>query len=159
MGQGQMMDHGMGMGMGQGMGMGMRMGPGGMSMGMGGGCPMMGGMMMGGMAGMMAAHAEGRVAFLKAELGITQAQQAAWDAYAAALKKNLANMQSMHQTMMAAKPAATPVERLDQHIAHMEGRISALKEVKAPLAALYEALSDEQKKKADALLTGMGCMM
>ena len=27
------------------------------------------------------------------------------------------------------------------------------------LAALYAALSDEQKKKADQILTGMGCMM
>ena len=27
------------------------------------------------------------------------------------------------------------------------------------LAALYDTLSDDQKKKADELLTGMGCMM
>jgi hypothetical protein len=41
----------------------------------------------------------------------------------------------------------------------MESRLSALKEVKPALANLYAALSDDQKKKADELLTGMGCMM
>ena len=38
-------------------------------------------------------------------------------------------------------------------------RVTALKELKPALADLYAALSDEQKKKADELLTGMGCMM
>ena len=41
----------------------------------------------------------------------------------------------------------------------MEGRLQALKDIKPALAALYEALSDDQKKKADQLLTSMGCMM
>jgi len=41
----------------------------------------------------------------------------------------------------------------------MESRIAALKEVKPALANLYEALSSDQKKKADELLTGMGCMV
>lgn len=151
-----------GTGSGAGSGPGMMMGRGGMGQGMGmgmmGGCPMMGGMM-GGSGGKMAAHAEGRVAFLKAELAITEAQQAAWTTYADALRKNLANMQGMHETMMQAMSAKSAIGRLEAHIAAMEGRLASLKEVKAPLAALYAALSDEQKQKADDLLTGMGCMM
>ncbi len=59
-------------------------------MGMMGGCPMMG---YGG-----ATHIAGRIAFLKAELGITDTQKAAWDAYASALKQMLESMQSMHRT-------------------------------------------------------------
>jgi hypothetical protein len=39
------------------------------------------------------------------------------------------------------------------------GRGQSLKEVKPALAALYAALSEDQKKKADSLLTGMGCML
>jgi hypothetical protein len=31
--------------------------------------------------------------------------------------------------------------------------------VRPALARLYESLSEEQKKKADVLITGMGCMM
>jgi hypothetical protein len=41
----------------------------------------------------------------------------------------------------------------------MDGRLASLTEVKPALAALYAALSDDQKKKADQILTGMGCMM
>ncbi len=138
-------------------GMGMRdmpMGRGGM-MGMRGDCPMMG-MTMG---GDMSTFAEGRVAFLKAELAITDAQKAVWETYAAALKKNLQGMLAMRQTMMKVMEAKTPVDRLDAHISAMDGRLSSLKEVKPALNALYAALSTEQQKKADQILTEMGCMM
>jgi hypothetical protein len=126
-----------------------------MGRGMGGmmgmmGCPMMGGGSM---------HVEGRVAFLKAELAITDAQATVWNAYAEALKKNMQGMQSMRETMMAAQQGKTPVERLDAHVTAMDGRLQALKDIKPALTALYDALSDDQKKKADQLLTAMGCMM
>jgi hypothetical protein len=138
------------------MGPGMMMGPGTMGMmRMMRDCPMMG-MMMGTDT---STFAEGRIAFLKAELAITDAQKGVWDTYAAALKKNLQGMQAMRQTMGKVMEAKTPVERLDAHIAAMDGRLASLKEVKPALAALYGALSDEQKKKADQILTGMGCMM
>lgn len=144
------------MGPGGDMGPGRMMGmPGRGMMGMGD-CPMMG-TMMGGTE--MPAFGEGRIAFLKAELGITPAQQAAWDAYAAALTKNFASMQGMRQTVMTALEGKTPVERLDAHLAAMESRLTALKEVRPTLTALYGVLTDDQKKKADAILTGMGCMM
>ena len=114
-------------------------------------CPMMG--------VDMATHTEGRIAFLKAELAITDVQKAAWDGYAAALAKNLQAMQGTRQAMLKTMEAKSPVERLDSHIAAMEGRVAVLKEVKPALDALYIALIDDQKKKADQLLTGMGCMM
>jgi len=144
--------------MGPGMGPGMMqwIGRGGMMGMMGGGCPMMG---MLGRNGAAPSFAEGRVAFIKAELAITDAQSSVWDAYAAALRKNLESMQSMRKTMMGAASPGSPVERLDLHISTMESRLQSLKEVKPALAALYAALSEDQKKKADELLTGMGCMM
>jgi hypothetical protein len=128
------------------------MGPGGM-MGMMGGCPMFGA------DGQASAFIDGRIAFVKAEFGITDAQKEAWDAYADATKRNLQSMQGMWQTMKTVFEAKTPVERLDAHLAAMESRTKALKDVKPVLAKLYDALSVEQKKKADEILTGMGCMM
>lgn len=132
---------------GRGM-MGMMMRGGGM-MGMMESCPMMGG----------TAHSEGRIAFLKAELAITDQQKEVWDAYAAALKKNLEGMRGMRLAMMKVMQAKSPVERLDAHVAAMESRLAALRELKPALANLYSALSEEQRRKADELLTGMGCMM
>jgi hypothetical protein len=139
-------DIGPGMQMGRGM-MGM--------MDMMSSCPMMGM----GRQGQLAAFADGRIAFVKAELAITDAQKTAWDAYADAIKRNLQSMQGMASTMLTVSEAKTPVERLDAHLAAMEGRIKALQDVKPALAKLYEVLTAEQKSKADAILTTMGCMI
>lgn len=118
---------------------------------MGRDCPMMGG------SGQT--HAAGRIAFLKAELEITDSQKPVFDAYTAVLKDNLQNMHAMRQSMMGAMSAKTAVERLDAHLSMMEGRTASLQKVKPKLEALYAALNDEQKKKANAMLTRMGCMM
>jgi hypothetical protein len=156
-GPGMMNGQGFGQGFGPGM-MGPGYGPGMMGNygpGMMGGCGMMGTTT----EGRTSTFAVGRIAFLKAELGITDAQKSAWDAYAEKIKVNLTNMQGMWQTMQAVFDAKTPADRLDAQIAAMESRVSALKEIKPALAKLYDALSSEQKQKADELLTGMGCMM
>ena len=132
--------------MGQGM-----MGQGMMQM-MGGSCPMAGG------SG-APAFIDGRLAFLKAELAITDAQKGAWEAYAAALKANMQGMQGMGQTMMTAMTGANPEARLDALVTAMERRVTALRTVKPALSKLYASLSEEQKKKADQILTVMGCTM
>jgi hypothetical protein len=148
-GPGMMRGPGM-MGPGYGPGMMGNYGP-----GMMGGCPMMGVTT----DGRTLTFADGRIAFLKAELGITDAQKSVWDPYAEAIKRNLQNMQGMWQTMKTVLEAKTPGDRLDAQIAAMDSRLAALKEIKPVLSKLYAALSDEQKKKADDVLTGMGCMM
>ncbi len=144
-------DYGPGMvGPGYGPGMMGTWGP-----GMMGGCPMMGTTT----DGKISTFADGRIAFLKAELGITDAQKSVWDPYAEKIKGNLQNMQGMWQTMKTVFEAKTPADRLDAQIVAMDSRLAALKEIKPALEKLYAALSDEQKKKADEVLTGMGCMM
>ena len=118
---------------------------------MGMGCPMLG---FGG-DNEGASFTEGRIAFIKAELGITDAQKSAWDGYMQALKKNLASMQAMRQQMRTLFEAKSLVERLDARIAAMEGRVSALKEMKPALAKLCDALDAKQRDAADELLTVM----
>lgn len=100
---------------------------------------------------------EGRIAFLKAELAITDAQKEPWDAYAAALRANFQSMQDMRNAMRTTP--MTPVERLHAHLTALDARINALQALKPSLDALYNALSAEQKKIADELLTPVGCMM
>ena len=68
-------------------------------------------------------------------------------------------MQDMMQTMRAVFDTKTPVEGLDAHLAALEARVKALMDVRPVLAKLHEALSADQKKKANDLLTGTGCMM
>lgn len=153
----------MGRGSGPGMMFGQGYGPGRSGYGpgmMGGYGPgMMGGCGGFGPEGQSSSYVNGRVAFLKAELAITDAQKGAWDAYAEAMTRNLQSMQGMWATMKTVFEAKTPVERLDAHLAAMDARVGALKDMKPALVALYGALSAEQKTKADELLTEMGCMM
>ena len=139
----------------------------------GGECPMMGamgqgymgrGMMRGrhvmGGRGMgrprMGAMGEARLAFLKAELGITQEQEATWTEYAEAARNRISLMQGMHSGMMETMQEGTAVERMEARISGMEAMVESIKAVKPTVEKLYENLSNEQKKMADELI-GIGC--
>ena len=156
---------------------GMPMGKGPMGKGMGGGrmgrmgdaggmMPMMGmpmpGMMGGGMPmmGMMSGHIEGSLAFIKAELKINEAQTAAWNAFADAVRSNSGAMKEMHEGMMPKSPRAVDLpERLDLQEKMMTAHLGALKKTKGALTALYAVLSADQKKTANELFAmPMGMM-
>jgi hypothetical protein len=172
--QGGMMGQGQGGMMGQDgmMRQGGMMGRGGMmGQDMGGqdmsGCPMMGDMMGYGRRGMKQGmghgammHSvpmmEGRLAYIKADLEIADAQMAAWDAYANAVRARHATMESTHADMMKAKESGSALQRLDARIKAMESKVESLKALKPVTEGLYAILGDEQKKKADQLLGG-GC--
>lgn len=104
----------------------------------------------------MHAMAEGRLAYLKAELDITKDQEAAWDVYAEAVKDRAATMQGMHQTMMALMDDGSAIDRMEARITGMEAMLESMKAVKPATEALYAVLSKGQKEKADDLI-GMGC--
>jgi hypothetical protein len=144
-------------------GMGMGSPGGGMS---GSSMPGMGGMpmMMGqdGMRGMamMAEHVEGRLAFLKTELKITDAQLPLWNGVADAIRANAKSMSAMMSGgMMAGTQRATLPEKLALREKMMTAHLDALRRFKAAVDPLYAALNPEQKKMADQLLMGpMGMM-
>lgn len=119
---------------------------------------MMGQGMMDHMGMMYGPMLEGRLAYIKAELAITDAQSAAWNGYVSAAKARASGMQGMHETMMKTMQSGTAVARMDAHIKAMEGMTEALKALKPATEALYAVLTPDQKKKADLLL-GMGCCM
>jgi hypothetical protein len=150
---------------------GSMMGPGGMGYGvMGPGMMGSGGMgpwMMGwggspaAMCNAMAGHVEGRLAYLKAELKITEAQETLWNAYAAAARDNAKAVLAHCNAVMARRgaSAASLPERLDQHVQLMEAQLDAVRAMNKALKPLYAALSDSQKQTADQLFWGpMGMM-
>jgi Spy/CpxP family protein refolding chaperone len=105
----------------------------------------------GGMTGMTGG---GCVEFAKSGLAITDAQKGAWDAYAKALNDTPSGLSAMKDSMMSAMSGGkTSVEQLDAQITATENRIKALKELRPLAAALYAALSADQKKKADQMLS------
>ena len=131
--------------------------------------PMMRGMQHGGMMPMMgmgmmgmADHVEGRIAFLKAELKITDAQLSQWNTFADTIRSNAQRIGEMRGTMMQGGmmgQTATAPDRLDRMEKMMTAMVEAVRSAKAALGPLYAVLSDEQKKMADTLLHGpMGMM-
>ena len=108
---------------------------------------------------------EGRIAFLRAELKITEAQASAWNAFADALRANAQKLGQVraamtHQPAAAGQQqAATMAQRLDTQERWLQARLEGTRALKSALTSLYGTLSDEQKKTADELLaphTGMG---
>jgi hypothetical protein len=138
--------------------------------GMMGGMPMMGmmRMMMGqdGMDGMsmmataMSEHVEGRLAFLKTELKITDAQLPLWNDFSQAVRENAKAMgTTMQGGMMGMNQSATLPDRLAMREKMMTTHLEALRKLKAAVDPLYAAFTDEQKKAADQLmLSPMGMM-
>lgn len=147
------------------MGPGMMGGPGMGGYGMGPG--MMGRGMMGwggsteAMCNAMAGHIDGRLAYIKAELKITAAQEPLWEAYEAAARESGKTMFAHCTTMMGQRGASTVTlpERLDRHEQLMAAQLEAVRAGNKALKPLYGALSDSQKKTADEVLWGpMGMM-
>ncbi len=134
------------------------MGPGMMGMGPG----MMGSGGRQAMCNAMTGHIEGRLAYLKAELKITAAQEALWSAYAATVRDNANAMLSHCNAMMSQRDASTASlpDRLDQHVQLMAAQLDAMRAINKALKPLYAALSDSQKQTADQLFRSpMGMMM
>lgn len=114
---------------------------------------------------------DGRLAFLKTELKITDAQSAAWEEMAETIRTTAQShnslMQSMMEQMHDGDYLKMPLpERLTIRESHMEAQLEQIKELKAAAEKLYAVLDDEQKKAADEIMlptmgmgmTGIGMM-
>jgi len=95
---------------------------------------------------------------LRRNLRITEAEQAAWDAYVAVLKANVRSLQGMRESMLPVRGRKLP-EAYEAHVSASEARLTALRELKSTLIALYDSLNDDQKKKADDVLLRMSCII
>lgn len=105
---------------------------------------------------------EGRLAFLKAELKITESQTAAWnqlaDAIRTAAKHHNERMKSVFSGDQKSKSLP---ERVDAQEQFMAIRLEEIRQIKGSLKNLYDVLSDAQKKEADDMaipMVGMGGM-
>lgn len=93
---------------------------------------------------------EGRLAFLKAELKITEAQTKAWDAFAAALRENVAKLTEAYKAPdREAMQKMNPAERLAWFEKAVTARADAVKRARATMEPLYASLGDDQKKLFD----------
>jgi hypothetical protein len=128
-------------------------------------------------------HIEGRLAFLKAELRITEAQASQWNAYIDAARANADRMGDAMDQMMSSRMMMGPMMSEDTMMGgynmmmheqseaianlpdrfalaekHLTAQLETLQAMKEPTMQLYGVLSDEQKRLADQFIGPMGMM-
>jgi LTXXQ motif family protein len=116
--------------------------------------------------GMAIDRIEGRIAFLRAELNITEAQASAWNAFADAMRTNAKKLREVRASMMpqpdaGQQQALTMADHLDQQERWLVARLEGTRALKSAVTNLYGTLSEDQKKTANELLApqmGMGIM-
>lgn len=104
--------------------------------------------------GMIQAFAEGKLAFLKSLLGITEAQSGPWNTFADVVRAQAKSLAESQQKRMPAsgQPELSLPQWVDLHLETMEEHLAAMKKIKPALDALYQALTPEQRQKADQLI-------
>ena len=93
---------------------------------------------------------DGRLAFIRAELHITEAQDSAWKSFAEGLRSGRDHLlEARHQLQ---QPYASSVDRLARYERHLTERLEALRSARTSFTQLYAALNDAQKRTADELI-------
>jgi hypothetical protein len=99
-----------------------------------------------------AAVIEGRLAFLRVALGITETQSSAWNAYADAVRNHAGQMQDSLHHRFGAMMQGDAVARIDARIQIMEAMLEAMKAIRPAIDQLYKALTPDQKQLANQLI-------
>lgn len=105
---------------------------------------------------------EARLAYIQTALKITAAQQSQWDAYANMLRKHAGAMDKRFQerAQMAQRPAdarrPTLIERRERQRERMVAATQRFDELLTVEKPLYAALTPEQQRVADGVLTAGG---
>jgi hypothetical protein len=94
---------------------------------------------------------EGRIAFLKAELQITDKQAPDWNQLADALRASRQHLLEARK-LLVMDDKVTGSERLEHYERHLSERLEAIKSARAAFGRLYASLNDGQKQTADAIL-------
>jgi transketolase C-terminal domain/subunit len=104
------------------------------------------------------ARAEARIAYVKAKLKITQAQEAAFNHYAQVIRDHAAATQKAFEDMRARRgqnngQTMNAIDRVEQRAKMAQLRDQQQQQYLAAFRPLYASLSDDQKKVADDLAT------
>ncbi len=97
-------------------------------------------------------HIEGRIAYLKAELKITDAQQAQFDALANVMRDNAKAMHDAFQSLRGDRSQPrTALSRMEARAKFAQLRADGEAKMLAAFRPLYQTLSPDQQKAADEM--------
>jgi hypothetical protein len=92
-----------------------------------------------------------RIADLHAKLLITPAQQLQWDAFTQVMRDNANSMEQTFQQRVAAMQAMTAPENMQSYAQIAASHATDMQKLVPAFQALYDSMSDSQKKTADAV--------
>ncbi len=107
----------------------------------------------------MLERVERQLSYLKTDLAITEAQTAAWNELAEAIRNTAKQRYERMKALYADAKAKTLPERMELQEQFMVTRLEEARQVKGSLLSLYATLTDNQKKEADDMvlpMVGMG---
>lgn len=102
---------------------------------------------------------EDRIAGLRTKLAITPEQEPAWQKVEQAMRANESSMRSMIQEKRAQAGRINAVESMERACGFAQAHADNLANVIPPFRTLYSAMTEEQRKNADAVFKefrGMG---
>ncbi|TWA97129.1 LTXXQ motif family protein [Bradyrhizobium stylosanthis] len=94
---------------------------------------------------------EGRIAFLKAELQISDGQATDWNNVADALRSSRQHLLEARK-MLAMDDRLGSADRLEHYERHLSERLEALKAARLAFTRLYASLNESQRQTADTIL-------
>jgi periplasmic protein CpxP/Spy len=99
----------------------------------------------------------GRIAFMKAELKITPAQEGQWQPFAAAMRQNAQALDQLIATARQHRGAAgSAVDRMEMRAQFAKVRADNMARLASAFRPLYASLSSEQQQTANALMRHEG---
>jgi len=96
-------------------------------------------------------HAEDRIKQLQGALKITAAQEELWKTVTEVMRENAKNMDAFTKERAERAKAVNSVERMKLHSEISEVRLEHMKKFIPPFEALYNSMTDEQRKTTDAI--------
>jgi hypothetical protein len=102
------------------------------------------------------AKVEGRLAYAKTLLGITDEQAAAWKAFADVSRADVQSLEAAHQATIIAERLGSDIDRMHAQIGEMQAQLDARKALQPATETLYKALTPDQQERANAVLLLLG---
>lgn len=103
------------------------------------------------------ARVEERIAYLQSQLKITPAQEPQWNTFADVMRENGKTMGDMYRQRSEVAKTQSALDNMQQYVDIAQAHADGMKKLVAAFDPLYNSLSPEQKKLADASFReGMG---
>jgi hypothetical protein len=96
-------------------------------------------------------YTETQIKQLQGALNITEAQQDLWNNVTQVMRENAKDMDALTKEREEKAKTMNAVERMKLHSEISEAHLAQLKKLIPPFEALYNSMSDEQKKVTDAI--------